>query len=121
YGLGLVPPAWLHATVQMLLTSLDELDADQLADLVAALRRRLAAIPPQELTYGPPQVSAHAIELWIDPAADQPWRWRVESVRAAVCEVLGAEARPLLGPSVTPHTSIAYGIGPGDSGRAMSA
>lgn len=121
YGLGLVPARWLHATVQMLHPAVDELDQAQLDAVTAALRRRLAAVAPLTLAVGPPQASRHAVELWTDPAADEPWRGLVEAVRTAARDTLGAAALPPVDPGAVPHTSIAYGIGTGDSGAATSA
>src|SRR5699024_2193542 len=106
YGLGLVPREWLHTTVQMLTVAGDEVDHEQLDELVAALRRRLTAVPPLELLVGPPQVSRHAVELWVDPGADRPWRGLVEAVRTAAVDALGTGAIPPLDPNPTPHTSI---------------
>ncbi|MEU5852519.1 2'-5' RNA ligase family protein [Saccharopolyspora shandongensis] len=120
-GLGFQPPQWQHLTVQMLHRTRPEVPAEKLDDLVKQLTKNLAEIEPITVVIGPPQVSRHAIELWVHPDADDRWLGLVNAVRHAVTGVLGEDALPPLGPNARPHTSIGYGTGRGDSGALTSA
>lgn len=120
-GLGLQPPEFVHFTVQMLRVHRDDLAPDQLGALVDKLAAALAEHEPLTLRVGPPAASQHAVELWVDPAADEPWGELVAATRRAAATVLGEDALPPLAGNATPHTSLGYGIGPGDSGVITSA
>lgn len=123
HNLGLQPPEWSHATVQMLRRHVDEVDAVSMVRLVDTLRAHLGAVPTFSLRIGPPAASRRAVEAWIDPTADADWHHLVETTRTAVTEALGEDTLPEEGytPNYTPHTSLGYGVGDGDSGVLTSA
>ncbi|MEV0698627.1 2'-5' RNA ligase family protein [Saccharopolyspora sp. NPDC050389] len=121
HGLGLLPPEWQHLTVQSLGLTRSEVSASEHAELAEKLSKAVSQVDPISLVIGPPQVSRHAIELWVHPAADEPWSALVGAVRREAADVLGADTLPPLGANGRPHTAIAYGIGRGDSGVLTSA
>lgn len=121
HGLGLQPPEFVHFTVQMLHAHRADLTPDRLRMLVDTLGAALAEIEPLTLRVGPPAAGQHAVELWVHPEADKPWAELVEATRRAVASVLGEHALPDAGPNLTPHVSLAYGVGRGDSGAITSA
>lgn len=95
-------------------------DVALISKLVDRLMADLSTVEPITLLVGPPQPSTHAVELWVDPVADGPWRELVSSVRSACSSMLGTDALPPVTSNGTPHTSIGYGIDDGDSGAIAS-
>jgi hypothetical protein len=121
YGLGMQPLEFLHFTVQMLRKHRSEVSDAELDELVGHLTKQMRQVPPFSLRVGPPQASVHAVEMWVAPGADETWGELVECTRVAASTVFGADALPPLGPNATPHTSLGYGTGSGDSGALTSA
>jgi 2'-5' RNA ligase len=104
-GLDLVPIEWLHLTVQAAGFA-DEVDADDAERIVAAVRRRCAALAPLRLTLGPAVLQAEGV--WL-PVAPQVVVRRVRAaVRAGIAEVWGAARVPEAAGGFTPHVSPAY-------------
>ncbi|MEV5542063.1 2'-5' RNA ligase family protein [Saccharopolyspora shandongensis] len=121
YGLGLQPADFLHFTVQMLRKHRSEVTQPDLDELVTHLAKQLRHVDPITLQVGPPQAGVHAVELWIAPDADEVWGELVGHTRTAVTNVFGPDALPPLGPNAVPHTSLGYGVRPGDSGAITNA
>jgi hypothetical protein len=67
-GLDLVPFEWLHLTVQAVGLA-DEVDAGDAGRIVAAVRRRCAALAPVRLTLGPAVLQAEGVWLPVAPPA----------------------------------------------------
>jgi 2'-5' RNA ligase len=104
-GLDLVPAEWLHLTVQPVGFA-DEVDAGDAERIVAAVRRRGAALAPLRLTLGPAELQAEGV--WL-PVAPQAAVRRVRAaVRAGIAEVWGAARVPEAAGGFTPHVSLAY-------------
>ncbi|MER7015331.1 2'-5' RNA ligase family protein [Saccharopolyspora sp. NPDC000359] len=121
HGLGLQGPEWAHFTVQMLLRACDELRPGQREALEAELSRAVASLPELTLRVGAARgASQRAVELAVEPGVDAEWMVMVTAVRRAVAGVLGEDALPELGSNASPHTSIGYGTGDGDSGAITS-
>lgn len=120
HGLGLQDREFLHFTVQMFTLYLRDVPEAAVESLVSRLTSALAQHKAFQLRVGPPQPSVHACELWISPETDDQWTQLVRTVRTATADILGPNALPPEGPNLTPHTSIGYGVGPGDSGEIMS-
>lgn len=121
HGLGLQPVESLHATVQDLGVHLPALADGTVAALAERLMDDLHPVVPFDLYAGPPQVSRSAAELWISPEADERWRELVGTIRSAAYAVLGDGVLPAIGTNGTPHISLGYGVGDGDSGVLTSA
>lgn len=124
YGLGTQPPEFLHLTVQMLRRCRNEVTDAEMVTLVDHLTKALRTVAPFSLQVGPPQAGVHAVEMWVVPNADglnPQWTELVEQTRAAVNSVFGPDALPPLGANATPHPSLGYGVGHGDSAAITSA
>lgn len=122
HGLGLQTLPFLHFTAQMCNLWLDDLEQKQIDDVSAALKSSVGTVTPFTLQVGPPQVSTHAVELWVNPDCRDQWTKLVHSVRAPVLDVFGDDAVPGVTSNGRAHTSIGYGKGVGgDSGVLMSA
>jgi hypothetical protein len=65
-GLDLVPVGWLHLTVQAI-GFVDEVDAGDLERIVAAVRRRCAALAPVRLTLSPAVLIEEGVWLRVAP------------------------------------------------------
>src|SRR6266545_4096239 len=59
-GLDLIPPRWLHLTMQGV-GFIDEVPEDDVRSIVGAARSRCASLAPFELTFGAPKVDPEAI------------------------------------------------------------
>jgi hypothetical protein len=86
-GLDLVPVGWLHLTVQAI-GFVDEVDAGDLERIVAAVRRRCAALAPVRLTLGPAVLIEEGV--WLRVAPQRAVRQGRAAVRAGIAEVWGA-------------------------------
>jgi 2'-5' RNA ligase len=104
-GLDLVPARWLHLTVQAVGFA-DEVDAGDAERIVAAVRRRCAALAPLRLTFGPAELQAEGVWLRVSPAAAV--RRVRAAIRAGIAEVWGAARVPEAAGRFTPHVSLAY-------------
>jgi 2'-5' RNA ligase len=103
-GLDLVPAEWLHLTVQGI--GFAEIATSDLERIVAAVRRRCAALAPVKLTLGPAELQAEGVRLRAAPAAAV--RRMRAAVRAGTAEVWGAARVPETAGGFTPHVSLAY-------------
>jgi 2'-5' RNA ligase len=105
-GLGAVPAEWLHLTVQAIGYA-DEIPAPTVAAVVAAVRARVAALPPFELVFDRPTIYGEAIAIHTRP--DAPVEHLRARVRAGIADVLGDVATaPEQAHGFLPHVTIAY-------------
>ena len=104
-GLDLVPVEWLHLTVQAVGFA-DEVGPGDAERIVAAVRRRCAALAPPRLTLGPAQLQAEGV--WLPVASAAAVRRVRAAVRAGIAEVWGAARVPEAAGAFTPHVSLAY-------------
>jgi 2'-5' RNA ligase len=104
-GLDLVPVEWLHLTVQAIGFA-DEVGPGDAERIVAAVRRRCAALAPLRLALGPAVLQAEGVWLPVAPAAAV--RRVRAAVRAGIAEVWGATRVPEAAVGFTPHVSLAY-------------
>jgi len=103
-GLDLVPPRWLHLTVQGVGFT-DEVSVAEADAITEAARARLARHPVPRVTLGPVIVTPEAITLPVKPvAAITPLR---EELRAAILEVWPPE-RLMESDTWSPHVTVAY-------------
>lgn len=104
-GLDLVPAEWLHLTMQPV-DFAGEVRVGDLERIVAAVRRRCAALAPVTLTLGPAALQAEGV--WLGVAPEQAVRKLRAAVRAGIAEVWGATRVPESAGGFTPHVSLAY-------------
>ncbi len=101
-GLDLIPNEWLHLTTQGL-GFIDEVDAGDVDAIVAAARRRLAAVEPFGLEFTRPLVTPEAVQWRVDPAGPAAVR---DTLRQAIGDVWTEAPEPADG--FKAHVSIAY-------------
>jgi 2'-5' RNA ligase len=104
-GLDLVPAEWLHLTVQAVGFA-DEVGPGDAERMVAAVRRRCAALTPPRLTLGPVELQTEGV--WLPAAPAVAVRRVRAAVRAGIAEVWGAARVPEAAGAFTPHVSLAY-------------
>jgi 2'-5' RNA ligase len=104
-GLDLVPAEWLHLTMQPI-GFVDEVGAGEVDRIVAAVRRRCAAVAPVRLTLGPAVLQAEGV--WLRVAPSVAVRRVRAAVRAGSGEVRGAARVPESAGGFMPHVSLAY-------------
>lgn len=114
-GLDLIPPAWLHLSMQEI-GFLDEIPAARAEELFEAAAQALATVPPPVVTFREAVVRTEAIYLPATPA--EPVAAVRDAFRSAMAEVLGTV--PAAGP-FRPHVSVAYVNRDQDSGPADAA
>jgi 2'-5' RNA ligase len=107
-GIDLIPPQWLHMTMQGIGFT-DEINADELAAVDQALTARLAGIEQPAVAFRYLTVRPEAVYLKAHPAAVlYPLRVKMHE---AVLSVLGPERFTEPNPDRTqflPHVSIGY-------------
>lgn len=107
-GLNLVPPQWLHLTIQGLGYT-DETDPSTISDVTQAVRTALSTVPAFTLNFGRPIIFGEAIAIRPEPA--EPLQELLVAIRSGMASVLGSAAIPT-GPEQAhgfrPHVSIAY-------------
>lgn len=119
--LHLVPPEWLHLTVQALgyADEITHTERDAAVDGVAAALR---AVPPFTLSFGRPVVRSEAVAMHPTPAEPVHELWA--TIRAGIADALGGNAVPT-GPEQTdgfrPHVSIAYSRADQDAASVIAA
>lgn len=109
-GIDLVPPQWLHVTVQGVGFA-DDVTETNVRAVTAAAARRLTGMPAVELTFAPAAV--HHEGVLLDAAPVEPVGALRSALRAAIADVQspqrvdGGDADP-----VWPHLSLAYAHAP---------
>lgn len=104
-GLDLVPTDWLHLTVQGLGFT-DEITRHERDDVAAAVRDRLATMPPRQVSFHRPVIHTEAVVLPADPpAALQEIR---DEIRDATAHRIGADRVDGPAHGYRPHVSLAY-------------
>ncbi|MFS8101935.1 2'-5' RNA ligase family protein [Lentzea alba] len=116
--LDMVPISWLHVTMQGVGFA-DEVAEAELAALADAVGRRVAAVPPQVVTFDRPTARPQAIALYPSPAR------QIQKIRTAVrtgfADLWGERRVPEAEAPFTPHLSVAYVNSDTSSRRAVQA
>jgi 2'-5' RNA ligase len=110
--LDVVPPEWMHLTVQGVGFT-DEVAADELNPVLSELQHRCSSVQPIAMTLGSPVVAEEGVVLTLSPLESA--RELRTIVRTVLTEV--RDPRELDGgDSFTPHLTIAYSnsTGPAD-------
>lgn len=107
-GLNLVPPQWLHLTIQGVGYT-DETATATITDVTQAVRSTVSRLSTFTLTFGRPVIFGEAIAIRPEPS--EPLQELLIAIRSGMASVLGSEAVPT-GPEQAdgfrPHVSIAY-------------
>jgi len=106
--LHLVPPQWLHLTVQSLGYA-DEISNQDRDTAVRSVSTALQAIPPFTVSFGRPVVRSEAVAMSPTPA--EPVHELLAAIRAGIADALGHNAvqtGPEQANGFRPHVSIAY-------------
>lgn len=104
-GLDLVPPQWLHLTVQSVAFA-DDLTAGELDELIATVRDRLRHVAPATVEVQPATVWEEGIVLPVLPEGTlDPVR---TAVRAGIASVCGPDRVRGSADGFSPHVTIAY-------------
>ncbi len=104
-GFDLVPPAWLHLTMQGIGFT-DEVSEQEVRRVARTAAERCERVAPFALTLGPAYVEAEGILLPVSPA--QPVRRLRAALREAVARVRGADRVPDPADGFLPHVSLGY-------------
>ncbi|MEV0385011.1 2'-5' RNA ligase family protein [Nonomuraea sp. NPDC050643] len=120
-GIGIVPDAWLKATLQLVTgVTGPELGAEEREALGAALAGTLAEIEPFTLSVGPALAGATGVALDLDQdLPGQALHECYERVRAAIVSVLGDGSVEYS--ALPPHLTLGYGLDSFDSGPVQEA
>ena len=110
--LDLIPPRWLHLTMQGI-GFFDQVDPADVEAIVSAARKRCAQLPPMDLVISNPHVDPESIQIAVQPA--EPLRQLRVAIRAAIADVWGPDGVPERAEPYNPHMSLAYinAAGPG--------
>jgi 2'-5' RNA ligase len=117
-GLDVIPPRWLHLTMQGI-GFVGEVDDGDVGEMVAVARVRLAALDPFTISLGPAVVDPEVVRLRVTPA-ETVSSLRHE-LRAAISDVWGGERVPEDEAGFTPHVSLAYSNRDGDMQQVLDA
>lgn len=110
-GIDIIPPRWLHLTMQGIGFVHETKEAD-VQRIVEIAQERCAQLMPFDLTLGPAVVDPEAIMLRLMPV--DPVRGLRHAIRAAIADVWGPDNVPEAAKPFNPHVSIAYSnaVGP---------
>ena len=110
--LDLIPPLWLHLTMQGVgfTDEVSRADADR---IVGAVRAGCAVLAPFTVTLGPARVDAEALKLPVRPA--EPVARLRGAIRSAIAKVWGDHNVPESADGFRPHVSLAYSNAAGPS------
>jgi len=103
-GLDLIPPRWLHLTMQGVGFT-DEVSEQDARAVATAARQRCVGLRPFELAFGQPIVDPESIQFALRPA--EPAQALRRRIRAGIADVWGADKVPEA-EEWSPHVSIAY-------------
>jgi 2'-5' RNA ligase len=104
-GLDVIPPRWLHLTMQGIGFT-DEVPVSDADAITKAARERLATLAPFHVTLGPPVIDPQVVRLRVSPA-EAIAEVRL-AIRAAIADVWGADRVPEDAADFAPHVSLAY-------------
>lgn len=111
-GLDLIPPEWLHLTMQGVGFT-DEVSDQDVAAIAEAARRRLAQLPPARLTFHRAVIRPSGEAIALPPAPVEAVRTIRFAIRDAIAEVWGKDGVPEPAEGFQPHVSMAYVNAPG--------
>lgn len=104
-GLDPIPPQWLHLTVQGIGFT-DEIEAAVVDQIAAAAADRCASLPAFQISTGDLSIEPEVVRFEVKPV--EPLARLRRELRAAIGDVLGAEAVPEPADGFKPHLSLAY-------------
>lgn len=113
-GLDPIPSQWLHLTVQGIGFT-DEIEVGAVDQIATAAAERLASLPAFEVSLRDLSIEPEVVRFEVKPV--EPLVRLRSEVRAAIADVLGAEAVPESADGFRPHLSVAYS---GADGVALS-
>lgn len=116
--LDLIPPRWLHMTLQGVGFT-DKISEGDIQKVIAAARDRCALLNPFPLAFGAAAVWSEAIVLRAHPP--EPARELRHALRTAIAGVLGNDAVPGMPDFRNPHVSLAYSNGDGPAAPSIKA
>lgn len=116
--LDVIPPQWLHLTMQGI-GFVEQVERPNIDAIVAAARIRCARLAPMELTLGAPHVDPESIQIAVEPA--QPVRRLRDAIRSAIADEWGSDRVPEPAEPYTPHMSLAYTNGDGAAAPLVEA
>lgn len=120
-GLNLVPPRWLHLTVQSVGYA-DETPASTVSAVVDDVRREVAALGAFDLVFDRPAILGEAIAIPAEPT--EPLQRLHTAIRTGIGSVIGAATVPTAPEQAhgfRPHVSIAYSHTEVDSAPYVAA
>lgn len=117
-GLDVIPPKWLHLTMQGIGFT-DEIPTSEVDAITDAARTRLAQVPAFDVTLGPTVTDPEVVRLHVDPA--EPVAQVRTAIRAAIADIWGADRVPEAEAGFTPHVSLAYSSSDGPSDPILRA
>lgn len=110
-GVAVQPLEFFHFTVQRLPFMLDEVRAVT-PHLVGSMRQQLRALKPFILDIGYPVITDDSVI--VRGGDSEEWRKLTRQLRRAIQTVLGDAGLHYAPPTLGPHLTVAYGVGPSD-------
>lgn len=104
-GLDPIPPQWLHLTVQGIGFT-GEVDVGVVDQIAAAAAERCASLPAFDVSLGDLSIEPEVVRFEVKPV--EPLARLRSELRAAIGDVLGADAVPESADGFKPHLSVAY-------------
>lgn len=104
-GLDPIPAQWLHLTVQGIGFT-DEIESSVVDQIAAAAAERCASLPAFQISTGDLSIEPEVVRFEVEPI--EPLVRLRHELRAAIGDVLGAEAVPESADGFKPHLSLAY-------------
>jgi 2'-5' RNA ligase len=111
-GLDLVPPEWLHLTMQGLGFT-DEISEQDVHAIAEVARQRLAQLPPARLSFHRATIRPSGEAIALPPEPADAVRDIRNCIRDAIADVWEANNVPEPAEGFQPHVSIAYVNAPG--------
>lgn len=104
-SVDVVPPAWLHLTMQGI-GFVDQINQGEVDAIVERARQRCAELDPLELSIGAPHIDPESIQIAVQPA--ESVRTLRTAIRAAIGDVWGTDRVPEPAEPFNPHMSLGY-------------
>jgi 2'-5' RNA ligase len=117
-GLDVIPPRWLHLTMQGIGFT-DEVSPQDAGAITESARDRLAELAPFDATLGPAVIDPEVVRLRVTPA--EPVARVRAAIRAAIADVWGPDRVPENEAGFTPHVSLAYSSADGPAEPIIQA